>query len=183
MNSLENKKTDNNYKYKNVINFPEVWMKELDISTQGNIRNTIPNFVIILKNDKMLKDKLRLNEHSQRVEIKCDNGSRGLSNLDLSKIKHRIEGSYGIYNKEKLGDALEIVASEDSYHPIKEYLESVESNDLYLLKNYISEVQTPWSIKSITDPIKVACKNNYLIDIIDIILEERLEAKRQKSGV
>ena len=149
MNSLENKKTDNNYKYKNVINFPEVWMKELDISTQGNIRNTIPNFVIILKNDKMLKDKLRLNEHSQRVEIKCENGSRGLSNLDLSKIKHRIEGSYGIYNKEKLGDALEIVASEDSYHPIKEYLESLKWDGVKRIDtafaDYFGAEETPYN--------------------------------------
>ena len=66
---------------------------------------------------------------------------------------------------------------------IKEYLKFVDSNDLYLLKNYISEIQSPWNIKGIIDPIKFACKNNYLIDIIDTILEERLEVIRQQSGV
>ena len=96
-------------------------------------------------------------------------------------LKKRIEYYYNIINNMIDADInLEEYSKTDQ---IKEYLKSVESNDLYLIKNYISEVQSPWSIKGITDPIKVACKNNYLIDIIDIILEERLEAKRQKSGV
>lgn len=96
-------------------------------------------------------------------------------------LKKRIEYYYNIINNMIDADInLEEYSKADQ---IKEYLKFVDSNDLYLLKNYISEIQSPWSIKGITDPIKVACKNNYLIDIIDIILEERLEAKRQKSGV
>ena len=96
-------------------------------------------------------------------------------------LKKRIEYYYNIINNMIDADInLEEYSKADQ---IKEYLIFAESNDLYLLKNYISEIQSPWNIKGITDPIKVACKNNYLIDIIDIILEERLEAKRQKSGV
>ena len=96
-------------------------------------------------------------------------------------LKKRIEYYYNIINNMIDADInLEEYSKADQ---IKEYLKFVESNDLYLLKNYISEIQSPWNIKGITNPIKVACKNNYLIDIIDIILEERLEAKRQKSGV
>lgn len=96
-------------------------------------------------------------------------------------LKKRIEYYYNIINNMIDADInLEEYSKADQ---IKEYLIFVESNDLYLLKNYISEIQSPWNIKGIIDPIKVACKNNYLIDIIDIILEERLEAKRQKSGV
>lgn len=53
-----------------VINFPEVWMNELKTTSNGSIKNTIPNYVLILENDKELKGKLRLNQHSNRVEIK-----------------------------------------------------------------------------------------------------------------
>ena len=96
-------------------------------------------------------------------------------------LKKRIEYYYNIINNMIDTDInLEEYSKADQ---IKEYLKSVESNDLYLLKNYISEIQSPWNIKGITDPIKVACKNNYLIDIIDTILEERLEVIRQQSGV
>ena len=96
-------------------------------------------------------------------------------------LKKRIEYYYNIINNMIDADInLEEYSKTDQ---IKEYLKSVESNDLYLLKNYISEIQSPWNIKGITDPIKVACKNNYLIDIIDTILEERLEVIRQQSGV
>lgn len=53
-----------------VITFPEVWMNELKTSSTGTIKNIIPNYVLILENDKKLKGKLRLNQHSNRVEIK-----------------------------------------------------------------------------------------------------------------
>lgn len=124
MNTLKDKQ-NKPLTTKKIIEFPEKWAEQLSLNQYGNVKNAIPNFVIILKNDKNLKGKLRYNEHSQRVEIKSDNGSRGLSNLDLSIIKNIIEDNYGIYSKDKLGDALEIVASEDSYHPIKEYLNSL----------------------------------------------------------
>lgn len=96
-------------------------------------------------------------------------------------LKKRIEYYYNIINNMIDAD-INLEECSKAADQIKDYLKFVESNDLYLLKNYISEVQSPWSIKGITDPIKVACKNNYLIDIIDTILEERLEVKRQKSG-
>ena len=125
MNALENKE-NNPLTAKRIIKFPEKWCEQLSINKLGNVSNTIPNFIIILKNDENLKNTLRFNEHSKRVEIKTDKGTKGLGNLDLSKIKNIIEKKYGIYNNEKLNDALEIVASEDSYHPIKEYLETLK---------------------------------------------------------
>lgn len=96
-------------------------------------------------------------------------------------LKKRMEYFYNIINS--MIDADINFEQRSNNEQIKDYLKSVESNDLYLLKNYISEVRSPWSIKGITNPIKEAIKNNYLIDIIDGILEERLEEKRQKSGV
>ena len=111
---------------KNVVEFPEVWMNELTLTNQGITKNTIPNFVLILENDKELKGKLRFNEHSSRVEVKDEKGSHNLGNLDMSMIKNIIEKKYGIYSKDKIADALDIVANEDSYHPIKEYIESLK---------------------------------------------------------
>lgn len=124
MNTLKDKE-NKPLTHQKIVKFPDKWAEQLSLNRVGNVSNIIPNFILILKNDENLKGKLRYNEHSQRVEIKSGNGSRGLSNLDLSKIKNIIEDNYGIYSKDKLADALEIVASEDSYHPIKEYLNSL----------------------------------------------------------
>ena len=72
-----------------------------------------------------------------------------MTNLDLSKIKYTIENTYGIYNKEKLADALDIVASEDSYHPIKEYVESLKWDGIKRIdtafSDYFGAEETPYS--------------------------------------
>lgn len=112
----------------NIISFPEVWMEKLARTNEGKIKNTIPNYVLILKNDKEYKNRLRLNEHSKRVEIKDNKTGKyhGILNIDMSKLKNHIEDKYNCYNKEKLGDAIDIVASENCYHPIKQYIESLK---------------------------------------------------------
>lgn len=133
----------------NIIEFPEVWMNQLTITANGIIKNTIPNYVTILQNDKQLKNRLRLNEHSKRVEIRDGEDSHSLSNLDLSKIKNIIEKKYGLYNKEKILDAFEIVASEDSYHPIKEYIESLKWDGINRIdtafSDYFGAKETPYN--------------------------------------
>lgn len=71
MKVTNSEKTKNSVPIKSsIINFPEVWMNDLKIASNGSIKNIIPNYVLILENDKELKGKLRLNQHSNRVEIK-----------------------------------------------------------------------------------------------------------------
>lgn len=123
----KNKNTNVNNTNK-VVSFPEVWMEKLSRTNDGKIKNTIPNYVLILKNDKEYKDRLRLNEHSKRVEIKDKASGKyhGLLNIDMSRLKNHIEDKYNSYNKDKLNDAIDIVASENGYHPIKQYIESLK---------------------------------------------------------
>lgn len=146
MDNLKRKKQNNT---KKIIQFSDEWIGQLSRNNEGYIRNTIPNYVKILENDEDFKGKFRLNAHSKRVEVKSEDGYHGLINLDISKIKFRIEDEYGIYSKDKLSDALDIVASEDTYHPIKEYIESLKWDGIKRIDtafaDYFGAKETPYN--------------------------------------
>ena len=62
-----------------------------------------------------------------------------ITDTDVSIIKGRIERLHGIYNDAKLNDAIEQVSSDNAFHPIKNYLESltwdgVERIDTFLIE-------------------------------------------------
>ena len=94
-------------------------------------------------------------------------------------LKKRIEYYYNIVNT--IIDSDINLDQVSIINQIKDSLKDLTDCDLFLLKNYISEIKSPWSIKGVTDPIKIATKNNYLIDIIESISEDRLEAIRRKE--
>lgn len=123
---MDNLKRNNKKDVERILVFPDKWAEQLTLNYDGKIKNTISNFVLILENDKIFQKKLRLNEHSKRVEIADEKGYHGILNIDLSKIKYIIESKYGIYSKEKVLDAIEIVAAKTPYHPIKDYIESLK---------------------------------------------------------
>lgn len=150
----------------NIIKLPEVWMNQLNLTNQGTIKNTIPNFVLILKNDEDLKNKFRFNEHSNRIEFKNKNGCHNINNLDMSIIKNTIEKKYGIYSKDKITDALDIVANEDSYHPIKEYLESLKWDGIKRIDTAFSDY---FGAKEI--PYNSMCMRLILLGAIERVFE------------
>ena len=84
MDNLKRQEKNNN---KKVIQFSEKWTEQLSRTSEGFVKNTIPNYVKILKNDEAFKGNFRWNEHSKRVEVKSDGVYHGILNLDLSKIK------------------------------------------------------------------------------------------------
>lgn len=106
----------------NIIKFPEVWMEQLNRNSDGKILNTIGNFILVLKNDEEFKEKLKFNEFTE--ENSYDNHI--LDDYDICFMRAKIEEKYKIHSKDKLNDAIEIVARENKYHPIKEYLEGLK---------------------------------------------------------
>lgn len=146
---MDNLKRQEKNNTKKIIQFSEKWAEQLSKTNEGVVKNTIPNYVKILKNDEAFKGNFRWNEHSKRVEVKSDGVYHGILNLDLSKIKNIIEDKYGIYNKDKLGDALDIAASEHSYHPIKDYIESLKWDGVKRIDtafaDYFGAAETPYN--------------------------------------
>ena len=97
--------------------------------SNGEIQRTIQNCITILQNDHVLADAIRLNLLSERIDIVKPVGwprsGKPLNDTDMKYILRRME-KYGISSEKKIESAIRIVANENRYHPIRDYLNSLK---------------------------------------------------------
>ena len=103
-----------------------------DLDGKGNKQVTVNNFVNAFKSDPLLNgllayDMLKETIVFTRPSFTAKGSKEGdlVNDTDIAIIKGRIERMHGIYNDAKLNDAIEQVSSDNAFHPIKLYLESL----------------------------------------------------------
>ncbi len=111
---------------------PEKTMEEvrelLDVTEKGQVKNKVTNAETILSYDPLLKNAIRYNELTQKVDIVKNLGwdRKGfgptLTDNDLYNIHLYCERNYGISTVKLIEEAIHIVADRNSYHPIRDYL-------------------------------------------------------------
>lgn len=109
------------------------WKSKLDMDRKGNILSTIDNILLILENDSELKARIAYDDF-EKCEVaikhlpwrKVSGLSRRLTDKDDSSIRHHLEKHYGISNIAKTKDAMEVLAIKTSFHPVRDYLQSVK---------------------------------------------------------
>lgn len=107
------------------------WMAALDVDRKGNTRSTIDNVIIIFMNDPALKGRMGFNVFQMR-EVAFKNlpwrkvapHSRNLTDMDDKSIRHYLEKVYGITAEKKITDGVSIALWKNSFHPVKDFLES-----------------------------------------------------------
>lgn len=111
------------------------WVSELETEgKKGKISNTISNVVLILQNDEYLAGRLAFNEFECRevatAALPWDKRGevypRPLKDSDDAQIRLYLERCYGIDAVRCVDDGLKVVISSNSFHPVKQYLQSVE---------------------------------------------------------
>lgn len=104
------------------------WQLELDIDKQGQVKATLDNLMLILRNDEGLKN-IAFNRHRDGIDARgglpWQQIKDGWNDSDNAALKVYINHKYGVYSPTKTKDAILTAASERAYHPIKEYLESL----------------------------------------------------------
>ncbi|WP_230028912.1 virulence-associated E family protein [Clostridium cadaveris] len=107
------------------------WVKELTYTEQGKLRSTISNFLLIIENEPLLKGKIAYNEFSNRAVVvgqlpwrKKENKS-DWNDTDDSGLREFIEKYYAISSTAKCADALALSFEKHSFHPIKDYIDSL----------------------------------------------------------
>ena len=97
--------------------------------SNGEIQRTIQNCITILQNDPVLADAIRLNLLSERIDIVKPVGwprsGKTLNDTDMKYILRRME-KYGVSSEKKIESAIRIVANENRYHPIRDYLNGLQ---------------------------------------------------------
>lgn len=117
-----------------------------DLDGKGNKQVTVNNFVNAFKSDPLLNgllayDMLREMIVFTRPSFTAKGSKKGdlVNDTDISIIKGRIERMHGIYNDAKLNDAIEQVSSDNAFHPIKMYLESLTWDGVPRIDTFLVE--------------------------------------------
>lgn len=110
----------------------EDWQTALELDRQGKIKETLDNFVRMLRNDKELKS-IAFNKHRDGIDARnglpWDQMKDGWNDSDNAALKVYLSNKYGVYSPTKTKDATIAVAAERAYHPIKEYLDHLPEWD------------------------------------------------------
>jgi predicted P-loop ATPase len=106
------------------------WKEKLKITDKGAIAQTIENAVTILRHDPRLAGCLALNEMEHSIVAKkalpwrAVTGTSQWVDADDAALRYYIEKVYGLSSKDKIFDAVNVVAAENKFHPVRDYLDS-----------------------------------------------------------
>lgn len=107
------------------------WMTELEVDGKGRYLSSANNINLILANDKRLKDKFKQNDFDGKrylfgsVPWRSVPKPEPVKNVDYSGVRNYIESIYGISGNLKIDDSLALVFEKQSFHPVKDYLNSL----------------------------------------------------------
>ena len=105
------------------------WRGKLKVTEKGGLAQTIENAVLILRNDPRLAGALALNEMEHNIVVKrslpwrkVEGTSQWVDNDDAA-LRYYMERVYGLNGKDRIFDAVNVVAQENRFHPVREYLD------------------------------------------------------------
>lgn len=115
-------------------NYDNSWTEELDANKMGEYDNSAPNINLILQNDQVLKKAFSVNWFDNRRYInktmpwrKLDiDTAEPMKDLDYCGVRNYIECVYGITSSHKIDDAIAIEVERNGFHPIREYIKSLQ---------------------------------------------------------
>ena len=107
-------------------------MELLDLTDKGQVKNSVTNTELILSYDPLLREGIRYNELTQRIDIVKPMGwdrvncGTTLTDNDLYNIHLYCNRMYGITTLAVVEEAIHIVANRNSFHPIRDYLNGLQ---------------------------------------------------------
>ena len=162
---------------------PDAWKSQLKITDKGALAATIDNVAIILRNDPKLKDILALNEMEHSIVARRSMPWRKVTSdsawidADDSALRYYLERVYGLSSKDKIFDAVNVVAEENKFHPVREYLnactwDGVPRVDTLLIdylgaedNEYTRAVTRKSLVAAVARIYKPGCKFDYMLTL------------------
>ena len=159
------------------------WTKKLRLTEKGAIASTIENVVIILNGDPALADRIGFNEMSHNIVAlgslpwRKGQGERQWSDADDADLRYYLERVYGLSGKDKIFDAVNVVAMAHKFHPVRDYLDACEWDEIprveTLLVDYLGAEDSTYT-RAVTRKTLVAavariyrpgCKFDYMLTL------------------
>lgn len=134
---------------------PENWMAELEANGNGGYAKTLRNYKLIISKDPNFKGKVHKNLFTSRIDVtgklpwtRADE-SQLWTDTDTTQLRTYIEPILGKVSKNDVADAVDAVAGEHAYHPVRDYLNSLEWDKVprldRLFIDYLGAADTPYT--------------------------------------
>jgi len=108
------------------------WQTRLEVGKKGEVLNTLKNLITILEHDPKLKS-IAFNQLSDGMEIKGEvpwkHPSKFWRDADDAQLISYVDLTYGVFSARNYNIAVTKVTDDRSYHPIREFLESLPKWD------------------------------------------------------
>lgn len=160
------------------------WMQDLEVDSKGKYISSATNINLIFANDIRLKGLFKQNDFDGKRYIfgnmpwRKVPKSEPVKNVDYSGVRNYIESIYGIAGNLKIDDSMALEFEKNSYHPILEYLRSlewdgVERADELLIKYfgaedslYTREAMRKMLVGAVARVFKPGCKFDLVLTIV-----------------
>ena len=101
----------------------------LETTEKGGVRQSIRNCLTVFQSDPVLAGAIAYNILTDRKDIIKPIGfhreSTALTDTDMKYLLLYLEETYGLTSEKKIETAIGIVANENKYHPIRDFLNSL----------------------------------------------------------
>lgn len=102
----------------------------LDTTEKGGVRNSIKNCLTVFQHDPLLSGAMAYNLLTDRTDIVKPIGydrssSASMTDTDMKYIRLYLEENYDLTSEKKIIDAADLAAHQNSYHPVRDYLNSL----------------------------------------------------------
>ena len=181
---LENKKTKPNTPILEEVTDND-WLAMLEVNTKGDYLATIDNIMLIMTNDPLLADRFTKDVFERKDVVlydtpwrKVKKGGEVLEDRDDSGLRHYLEKVYNISHNSKVDDALKMILSRDSYHPVKDYLDRLKWDgekraEQILVKflaaennEYVTTVTRKWLTAAVARIYRPGIKFDYVLTLV-----------------
>lgn len=102
----------------------------MEQNQKGKVYNTAANYKRVLQADPLLKGAIRKNLLTERIDIVRSLGwyrdSPTLTDVDIKYLLLYFEENYGLTVEKKIEDAVKVIANENRYHPVCDFLNGLE---------------------------------------------------------
>ena len=107
-------------------------------NAKGAAIQCISNFILAMNYDPKLRQLIRLNELTERTDVTGNafwiRDGVALTDTDKAYIKRYLEDTYSLTSEKTLENAIRIMANEKRYHPIRDYLNTLQWDGEYRIR-------------------------------------------------
>lgn len=159
------------------------WTAKLKMTEKGGIAQTIENVVVILTHDPKLTGRVALNEMDHNIAALSSLPWRRVerpsqwSDADDAQLRLYLERLYGLSGKDRIFDAVNVVAQDRAFHPVREYLDGCTWDGVprveTLLVDYLGAEDSPYTravtrktlVAAVARIMRPGCKFDYMLTL------------------